>query len=442
MAGASAAHNAPMSKAWTVLGLLCATLLAAAAWHAWGRPPPVAAVQVQTAPLVRTLQFSARVATLSRVEVGSTVTGRVAAVQVREGQAVAADEPLLRLEDDEWRAALGQAEAGVRQAAARLAGLQAGGRDAADAAVAQAEAQVRAAEAEARRARELLAQGFIGQARLDEAERAAAVARAQRDGARAQRQALEAAGSDILQARAQLALAEAGVDAARARLAQATVRAPTAGRVLSRGVEPGQIVQPGRALLTLALAGPLELVAQVDERFLEELQTGQAAAVLADAYPRQPFAAQLTHIAPRVDAQRGSIELRFALADPPEFLREDMTLSLEVTTAQRERARVLPLAALRGAAAVGGQGSTVAGQPGDEVVWVASEGRVQARTVRLGLRTLAAVEVLEGVDDGEQVLLGPGPAPGERVRTTAWTPASDASQAKDAGSPMVNALGR
>jgi HlyD family secretion protein len=438
-----------MSRKWIVLGLLllCAALLAAAGWAVWGRPAAVPAVQVQAAPLVRTLLFSARVATLSRVEVGSTVTGRVAAVRVREGQAVAADEPLLELEDDEGRAALGQAEAGVRQAAARLAGLQAGGRDVADATVAQAEAQVRAAEAEAGRARDLLAQGFIGQARLDEVERAAAVARAQRDGARAQRQALADAGSDILQARAQLALAEAGVDAARARLAQATVRAPAPGRVLGRSVEPGQIVQPGRALLTLALDGPLELLAQVDERFLEELQIGQAAAVLADAYPQQRFAAQLAHIAPRVDAQRGSIELRFALADPPDFLREDMTLSLEVTTAQRERTRVLPLAALRGGAvgSSGGAGGTGSGVAGDEVVWVASDGRVQARTVRLGLRTLAAVEVLDGVADGEQVLVGPAPAPGQRVRTTAWNPDAArpaASPAGNAGTAMGNAMGR
>ncbi len=378
-------------------------------------------------------------ATLSRVEVGSTLTGRVAAVGVREGDAVAAAQPLLRLEDDDAKAALAQAEASVEQAQARLAGLQRGGRDGADAAVAQADAQVRATEAEARRTRELLAQGFVGQARLDEAERAAAVARAQRAAALAQRQGLDADGSDLRQARAALALAEAARDGARVRLAQATVRAPADARVLSRTVEPGQIVQPGRALLTLALAGPLELVAQVDERFLEELQVGQAAAVVADAFPQQRFAATLARIAPRVDAQRGSIELRFALATPPAFLREDMTLSLEVTTARRERARVLPLAALRGAAAADGNGP-----PRDEV-WVAQDGRVQTRAVRLGLRTLAAVEVLEGVADGDAVLVGPSPAPGQRVRPVAGgAPGATASRTGSgaAGAELSNAMGR
>ncbi|MBX3635191.1 MAG: efflux RND transporter periplasmic adaptor subunit [Rubrivivax sp.] len=425
-----------MSRKSIVLWLLAAALLAAALWFGFGRPPPAPAVTVQAAPLVRTLQFSGRVATLSRVEVGSTVTGRVAAVLVREGDAVAAGQPLLRLEDEEWRAALAQAEAGVRQATARLAGLQGSGLDAAAAAVAQADAQVRAAEAEVRRTRELLAQGFVGQARLDEAERAAAVARAQRAAAQAQRQGLDKGGSDIAQAGAQQALAAAAAAAARVRLAQATVRAPADARVLTRAVEPGQIVQPGRALLALALAGPLELVAQVDERFLEELQPGQTAAVVADAFPQQRFTATLARIAPRVDAQRGSIELRFALPALPDFLREDMTLSLEVTTAERARTRVLPLAALRGSA--GGNG-------GDrDEVWVVDGGRVQVRAVRLGLRTLAAVEVLDGVADGEQVLVGPAPAPGARVRAVDWNAAAAGTRnaAGEIGSAMSNAMGR
>ena len=80
--------------------------------------------------------------------------------------------------------------------------------------------------------------------------------------------------------------------------------------VIDRAAEPGLIVQPGKALLSLALQGPAELVADVDERFLAELKPGQDAAVLADALPGQPFRATLVRIAPRIDAQRGAVELR------------------------------------------------------------------------------------------------------------------------------------
>jgi HlyD family secretion protein len=93
------------------------------------RSPQVDAVQLRQAPLVRTLQFSARVATLSRVDVGSTITGRVAQVLVAEGAQVRRGDALLRLESDELVAAVTQAVAAERQAAARLAGLRSTGRE-------------------------------------------------------------------------------------------------------------------------------------------------------------------------------------------------------------------------------------------------------------------------------------------------------------------------
>ncbi|MBK7719477.1 MAG: biotin/lipoyl-binding protein [Simplicispira sp.] len=76
---------------------------------------------------MRTLQFSARVATFSRVDIGSTVTGRVAQVRVSEGAEVREGDVLVQLEDSEWRAALAQAEGGEAQARARLAACAAVG---------------------------------------------------------------------------------------------------------------------------------------------------------------------------------------------------------------------------------------------------------------------------------------------------------------------------
>lgn len=388
------------------------------------------------APLVRTLQFSARVATASRVELGSTLTGRVLAVAVAEGAQVKAGDVLVRLESDELRAALAQSQASERQAAARLAGLRSTGRRTAQAAVAQAEAVRVAAQAELQRTQDLVAKGFLSEARLDEVRRALAVAQAQLDAAGAQNAAIAEPGTDVAQAQAQLALATAARAAAEARLAGAVLTAPADARVLSRLVEPGQIVQPGRALLGLALAGPLQLVAQVDERYLEQLQPGQTASVLADAYPTQRFTARVLSIAPLVDAQRGAIEVKFSLPQPvPAFLREDMTLSVEVETARREQALVVPADALRGDETTGAS------------VWLVREGRVEARPVRLGLRTLDAAEIVEGLGEGEQVLIGAAPLPGQRARVgTEPVPRSQARNGTKAdagvGAAMTNAMGR
>jgi HlyD family secretion protein len=394
------------------LGAVAVVLLALAAWLAL-RGTPAEAVAARYAPLVRTLQFSARVATLSRVDVGSTVTGRVAQVLVREGDQVRAGQPLVRLESEESEAALEQAVAAEKQAEARLAGLRSTGRVASRAQLEQADANLTAARAELKRSQQLVSQGFVSASRLDDAKRAVEVAEAQKHAAQAQTQANADRGTDVVQAQAQMQAARAATAAARARLAQSAVSAPADARVLSRQVEPGQIVQPGRALVGLAFAGPTQIVAQVDERFLDQLRTGQKALVVADAFAAQRMAAMVQSIAPAVDAQRGAVEVKFSLDQPPpSFLREDMTLSVEVETARRERALVLPTRALRAA-------------PAGEAVLVAADGRAAEKRVATGLRTLDAVEIVSGLAEGDLVLLAPELKAGQRVRPQAieWEPA-------------------
>ena len=191
----------------SILGLVALGALVTASLAWWtSRAPSVPAVSLRAAALVRTLQFSGRVATLSRVDVGSTLTGRVLQVAVAAGAAVKQGDVLLRLESEELAAALQQAQASERQAAARLAGLRSTGRSSAQAAVAQADSVLVAAQADLQRTQNLVAQGFLSETRLDEARRAAAVAQAQQSSARAQSTANAELGTDVVQAQAQLAL--------------------------------------------------------------------------------------------------------------------------------------------------------------------------------------------------------------------------------------------
>ena len=410
-------------------------LLAGAVWLA-ARPAAVDAVQPRQGPLVRSLQFSARVESLTRVELGSTVTARVARVLVDEGARVRAGQLLVQLESDEAQAALAQAQAAEQQARARLAGLRGTGRQAALAALAQADASVRAARAQFERVEPLVAQGFYSPAQRDEARRALDMALAQQAAALAQWQAQGDAGADTAQAQAQWDAARAATQAAQARLAQTALRAGGDGRVILRSVEPGQVVQPGKALLTLALDGPTQLVAQVDERFLQQLQPGQPATVLADAFADQPFAARVQSLAPGVDAQRGAIEVKLALEQaPPDFLREDMTLSVEVETGRSERAQALPLSVLR---------TPIEGDTAQ--LLVARDGRAELRRVRVGLRTLDAFEVQEGLSAEDWVLRAAAVQPGQRVRprSVPWEQAAGVrvGEGGAAGAALAQGMGR
>jgi HlyD family secretion protein len=420
-------------KLWVVGSLMAALLVLSLGWTVW-RAPRVDSVSVASAPLVRSVQFSARLSTLSRVEVGSAITARVESVAVREGAMVRAGQALVTLESTEVRAALAQSQATVEQARSRLEGLRLSGRTQAAASVQQSEATWTLALADLARVRQLVSQGFVSGARVDEAERSLSVAEAQRRAAFAQAQALEDSGTEIAQAQAALDVARAAAATAKARVDLTVIRAPADAQVLSRTVETGQVVQPGRVLLALAVAGPTLLKAQADERFLSDLQPGQSAHVVADAFTGQPFMAEVQSIAPLVDAQRGAVEVTLAVRPPmPTFLRQDMTLSVQVETARKSQALVLPLAVLRGPVR-----ETAA------TAWVLHEGRVQERGLRLGLRNLESVEVLEGLSTGETVVVGEGVRPGERARARIVTIAAPADRPAGAGAAaaLTGAMGR
>jgi HlyD family secretion protein len=392
-------------KAWRRVGAVLVVLAVAGglAWRAW-RPQPVALVAVTEAPLVQSLVFSGRVAAPVRVDLGATLTGRVVEVAVREGDAVREGALLARLESAELQAQLSQSQAALRLAEARVVGQRELGVPTADAALETARATLEAAQREARRSRDLFERGYVSQARIDETDRAVRIAQAQLEAAGAGARANAGRGTEAEQARLQADEARAAAGLAQARLAQTRIVAPADGRIVTRLVEPGQIVQPGRTLFAFAATGATQLVGQADEKFLSQLALGQPARVVADAFPQQPFEARVLRIAPGVDAQRGTVEVKFEVAAAPAFLREDMTLSMQVSTGRTERARTLPATAVLG--------------PGTEArVRRLADGRVVEQTVRIGLRTLDRVEIVDGLATGDAVLADPLSAePGARAR--------------------------
>lgn len=379
------------------LVLFALPVLALLAWSAIGklRGPVLDAYTLEEAPLVQTVVATGRVVTVSRAQVGSPVTGVVLERRVREGDAVQAGDVLAVLRADDLQAAADEAAAALEQ-------LQRSARPQAQAARREAEARLAQASREAQRRRELFERQLVAREALELALQAETIARAGAEQARLAAADLAEGGPAETAARARLA-------SARARLDKTLIRAEAAGVVLTRNAEPGDLVQPGRVLFELALDGDTEVLVPLDERNLGVLALGQPARCVADAFPGQPFDARVSFIAPGVDAQRGSVDIRLTVSPVPDFLRQDMTVSVNVETGRRERALVVPNDAL-------------GGLDGDRAqAWRVAGGRVERREVRLGLRGLAASEVVEGLAAGD-VVLADGGAPvadGDRVRTRA-----------------------
>ena len=258
-----------LRRPWVLALLLVAAVAAALVWSRT-RAAPVTVLSVRAAPLTQSLAVSGRVVSENRVFVGSTVTGRVAEVTRREGGTLREGELIVRLEDAELVAAVHQATAGLASAQARLASQRRLAAPVATQQLEQARANAAAADREVQRTEQLLAQGFIGQARLDEVKRVAEVAQAALRSAQVQQEA-NVSGTELLQAEARVTEARAAVELARARLAQTRITSPAEATVLARLVEPGQIVQPGTRLAELGVRGPVQLVALVDEKYLARL---------------------------------------------------------------------------------------------------------------------------------------------------------------------------
>ncbi len=387
-----------------VVGL---AILAAATVLLATRGTPVRLAKVQRHPVQQTVVVSGRVAAAARVSIGSVVVGRVVEVKAREGDRVAAGDLLVALEDREARASLEQSRAALRQAEARVEQVaRVTGRVATEE-QRQSKAALELAEKRFARLQALEANGASTTDELDQARAQAEQARARY--AATQSQAWGAAspsGAEAKAAKAALEMARANVEAAQARLDQASVRAPSGGVIVARNVEPGDVVQPGAALLGLAVDGAPYLVVQPDEKNLNLLREGQEAVASADAFPGRTFPARVDRILPAVDRLRGTVEVRLSLPQPPDFLRPDMTVSVEIRADRRESAIALPETAVHEA------------QGRQSWVWVVRDGRVVRRDVKAGLRGEDRVEVVEGLDEGEIVVAGDGLAlePGQRVR--------------------------
>ncbi|MCV2358495.1 MULTISPECIES: efflux RND transporter periplasmic adaptor subunit [Roseateles] len=408
---------------WQLVLLALLLGLAALAWRSW-RGPEVTTSTVLRRDFVQSVVASGRVETPHRADIAAQITGTVARVPVAQGSQVAAGDLLIELESTELRANQRQAELAVQQALARVRQVGELQAPVAEQQLRQAQASLTNAKSQLNRQQALFEQGFIGEAALEQARTTLALTEAQWRLSQKQSEALRPSGSDAALAEAALAQARASAEAAAARAAYARIKAPAAGTLIGRKVEVGDVVQAGKVLMTLSPAGRTQLVLSIDERNLRLIAPGQPALASADAFPDQRFAAKLVYINPGVNAQTGAVEVKLDVPAPPPYLSQDMTVSVDIEVARRPQALLLPLAVVR--------------EPQSAAPWVlrvGEDGRARRQNVRLGLRSGGYAELLDGLAEGDRLVLAAEPVKdGARVRSKADAPtAKPGSAALPAG---------
>lgn len=383
--------------------LLIAVLLAAVA--RWLIGPEVVVYPVVRGDLMKTVVASGHVETPFRVNIGSQITGTVQDVLVTEGQSVKQGQALVALEPSELKAAAVAAQGAEAQAQARLRQIRDLLLPAAEEALKQAQATLLNAQAAYQRAQSLFKSGFGTQETLDGATRDLDIAQTQVRTAELQVYTVRPGGSDYVMAETGLNQAQANLASAQARLGYATVIAPRDGVLIARNVERGAVVQPGTPLLVLAPTGDIQLVLQIDEKNLGLLRLGQSAKASADAYPDRRFDARLTYINPSVDITRAAVEVKLTVVDPPDYLRQDMTVSVDTAVAERSSTLVVPARVVH---------DSTTGSPW---VLVVRGGRAREQAIKPGLRTDDQIEILDGLVEGDLVVpIAAGVRAGQRIR--------------------------
>jgi RND family efflux transporter MFP subunit len=361
---------------WRAAVVVAVLVAAAAGYAAYGRTPTVEVAAVRSAPAGRpaVLNASGYVTPRRRATVAAKITGRAHEVFAEEGMRVQAGQVLATLDDADARARLLSARAD---------------RDATAAALADLRVNLANAERDRRRMEALWREGAVSEQAVDQAR------------------------TVVESHRARMALAEEQVRAAEARtrvaeqdLDNTVIRAPFAGLVVSKDAQRGEMVSPISAgggftrtgIATIVDMSSLEIEVDVNESSLAKVGPGQPVQATLDAYPDWQIPAAVRTIIPTADRQKATVKVRIAFdrLDPrilPDMGVKVTFLGPEQPVAEGAGPRVVvPRAAVRE-------------EGGSRVAFVLKEARLERRGLRLGAARGDEQEVLEGLREGEEVVV-------------------------------------
>ncbi len=337
---------------------------------------------------VAVLNASGYVTPRRRATVAAKITGQVTDVMVEEGMPVVEGQVLARLDDSEVRARYDASRAELEVARASLADL---------------EVNLTNQQRELERIRDLAETGVASVRDLDNAETTVASLRAR-----------------LGVARQQVAAAKAQMEVLAEELENYTVRAPFSGIAVSKDAQPGEMVSPVSAgggytrtgISTIVDMESLEIEVDVNESHIARVQRDQPVEAVLDAYPGWRIPAHVLAVIPTADRQKATVRVRIAFDELDPRILPDMGVKVtfletpaEAPATESVRA-VIPAAAVRG----------TSDRP---VVFVLDGDALDRRAVTLG-RTLGdVVEILGGVEPGEEVVVdGPdGLGDGQAART-------------------------
>jgi HlyD family secretion protein len=455
-----------------LIALLVVLILLGAGGFYWynsnGRGASYRTAPVERGELLSTISATGTLNAVVTVQVGTQVSGTIQQLLVDFNSPVKKGMLIARIDPATFEAKVNQAQADLENSRASVlnqrASVAKAGADlvSAKANVVRQDVALRDAKIKLDARTRLFGEGGISQEERDSAQAAYDSAMAQLEAARASvnsfQAALEVTQTQLASAEAQVKQKQASLELAQVDLRNTLIRAPVDGVVVSRNVDVGQTVAASLQAPTLFLIAQdltkMQVDTNVDEADIGRVALEQEATFTVDSYPGQAFRGRIVQIrqAPQVIQNVVTYNTVVAVSNADLKLKPGMTANVKLLVARRENALLVPNAAFRfrldsgsggagqgsagGAAAQGrgaggpggGSGSGAAGPRaggaagggsgrGTEVrqgdgsrqrVYVLAEGKPVERLVKIGLSDGQRTEILEGISEGDAVVLGLG----------------------------------
>jgi len=360
-------------------------------------------IPVQISPVVHqdltySLVANGDIAPLMQVDLFPKVSGYLEKISVQMGDSVRQGQVVAQIDRAEFLEKVREIDAKVAQAKAQYAELEAGTRvediREAEEAVKQAQSRFNNAKLQRERILALYNRQVISKKELDVSEMDYNVTEAQLAGAEQRLKSLKEGARPEVRAAAlgKLKEMEAILAQEQIRLQNTQIVAPFSGEIIRRNVDSGALVSPSTPLVTLVHLETLKVVANVLEKDIALVKVGMKVKVLPEAYPDKPFEGTIVRINKALDLATRTLQAEINIPNPGHLLKPGMFARIEVALKQKPDALAVP----REAAFEEG---------GKRFVFVVEGSQAFRRAVVTGIEQDRLIEVVEGLKDGDKVVI-------------------------------------
>lgn len=347
-----------------------------------------------------------------KIQLGSKVVGKVAWIGVEKGDAVKRGQLLVRLEDQEYRARVNEAQSTLLGAEERLRELENGSRPQeiarSRADMSLAEANLRNAQVTLERTERMVKEGLLPQQNLDDARARYDVAKAQVESANKSLDLFQVGPREeqIRAQRAAVKTAQATLAFAQTQLDATEIRAPVDGTILERLVERGEMVTTSfvgdrgakSSVVSLADLNDLQVEIDVSQTDFARLKLSQHAIIVPEAYAERRYEGLLEEIAPEANRQKATVQVKVKVLNPDQYLRPEMNAKVTFLKEPVKFDAVAPSKILIPRRAVANAG-------GKQSVYIVKDGKAASREVQLGAGNETTVEVKSGLSVGDVLII-------------------------------------